>query len=242
MYNKSMGDNLPRKRAFWSEEQLQQAMKAVQCHKVVRTAKTEDTREGERNRTATTGDRKTEAVIVAAEGLSYAQLLTKVKENVNIDNLGVTMNRVRQTKKGELLLTLPKEDGGAQQLKEAISKLDVPGISPRGGGRVTLHIRGMDGVTSAKDVEEAIRKAIPIKEQEITVKPLKPTKNSAYKPSELPGRRIANSANPDNLGSPECRGDTGTERQIPASTRPHRTSQSKRKHRRKYSCNGYKKC
>ncbi|KAJ8965282.1 hypothetical protein NQ314_004245 [Rhamnusium bicolor] len=121
--------------------------------------------------------REMEAVIVQkSEGVTYADLLKTVKEKVDIDEEQVQVKSVRQTRAGDLLIEVEK--GKARQLRDAIANktkaMQVRTVNNT--QEKTLHIRGIDGVTTVEDVRKAIDAEIgSIGSAEVRVQPLRPT-------------------------------------------------------------------
>nr|CAH7758519.1 unnamed protein product [Callosobruchus chinensis] len=101
------------------------------------------------------------ATIVAADWISYAQLLTKVKEEVKMNKLGVTVNRDMQTRKGELLVIIPTEGGGAERPRVVISKISVARIKAYAGVDKKLARREERARIRAIEIENHRAKAIP---------------------------------------------------------------------------------
>lgn len=72
--------------------------------------------------TDTKKSRNENAVVVRANGKTYAELLKDVKENVDTTALGVNVDCVRKTRKEDLLILMTKGTGEAEKLKESIEK------------------------------------------------------------------------------------------------------------------------
>lgn len=96
-------------------------------------------------------------IIVKAEGKSYAELLKRLKNNVNIEQAGIDIKRVKRTQKGDLLLEV-RDKEKAMELKESINRNleDVSVIQKT--NEVTLHITDIDGDIEENELKEEIKK------------------------------------------------------------------------------------
>ncbi|CAG9820788.1 unnamed protein product [Phaedon cochleariae] len=89
-----------------------------------------------------------ETVTVKAEGKTYAELLRSVKDGVNIENIGVSISKVRRSQKGDLVLTVEGGKGMAEALREEIAgKLQTAVVKARTNGTM-LFIAGIDAATT----------------------------------------------------------------------------------------------
>lgn len=115
----------------------------------------------------------TGTVIVKAGGREYADILKKVK--VEIQKTNHEVQSVRKSKDGDLVLSVRGGEGSARNVKELITK-ELQGaeiiISNR-NKRKTLHIIGMDGITTEEEVMDAFRN-IGVIGHDITLKSMRP--------------------------------------------------------------------
>ena len=105
--------------------------------------------------------RDTDAIIVSREGKSYAGLLNVVKEGIDDEDKNTTDNidTIRQTKEGDMLITLRADSQKTGELRNILNKIgDIKTkISARSGAkRTTLHVKGMDAITTKEEVLAAI--------------------------------------------------------------------------------------
>nr|CAH7763778.1 unnamed protein product [Callosobruchus chinensis] len=99
-----------------------------------------------------------EAVCIEAQGKTYAELLRSIRKDVNLDNINAELSKVRQTKKGDVLLEVKK--GNAAELQLAINK-QMHGIRAMMMTKESvLHVKGLDGITTKEEILEAVTKAI----------------------------------------------------------------------------------
>lgn len=121
--------------------------------------------------------RSKDDVIIKAGEKSYADLLREVKHSVDIDKIGVKVERLRKTAAGDLQIIV---DGG----KQAAESLGAELRARLGGTKVIVkkatkifHIWGIDAATTKEEVEESLRRVTGAKEGEITVSALRPTRD-----------------------------------------------------------------
>lgn len=99
--------------------------------------------------------------IRVAEGLSYAEALRRMKNEVNLQNASVVVDRIRRTKAGDLLVRLGKGVGQAERLGSALA----PVLGQQANVRVvtttcTLKIRDLDEITEAEEITETLAKNV----------------------------------------------------------------------------------
>lgn len=115
--------------------------------------------------------RKEESVVAIKGGNStYADLVKKIKENVNVNEIGVQINKIRRTEKGDVVLTVAGGEENAKTLKNEIQKKheDLE-ITTRSQGKMNLFVMGMDTTTCEQDVKSGIATAQNIEEAKIRV-------------------------------------------------------------------------
>lgn len=108
-----------------------------------------------RSRSSRQGD----AILIKKTGGSYADLLKKVRGSVNLDEAGVKVKGIRQTRTGDLLIEVGRGKGEAAKIKAAV-EVKLPGL---GGVRElsrkgTLVIRDLDAATNQDEVAAAIER------------------------------------------------------------------------------------
>lgn len=118
--------------------------------------------------------RRTEAIVVhkSAQVDTYAEILRKIKNNIDIDEIGIRDTRIRRTATGSLLIQISGEhskqqaDGLANKMKEVVgpdAKIDRP------CRKSDIRIVGLDEHTREEDVAVAIIGRIGCDRQEMKV-------------------------------------------------------------------------
>lgn len=122
----------------------------------------------------------TNAIVVRSENKEYKELIKDVKETLMENEFKSQVRAIRSSGKGEMIITMDKDDKGADCIKEAImSKLQqvkarVAGTS-NNADEMTLNIRNLDTAVNAKEIEEAIKEALPGKAKVVHISGLRPT-------------------------------------------------------------------
>lgn len=121
----------------------------------------------QKNETNTTRGRyKDEAIIIKSNGKSYAEMLSTVK-SIDISSTEANVKSIRKTKKGDLLLILPKGEGKADKLKREIeNKIENTVVQVNKEHKSTLFITNIDGITTQEEIEKTIKNEIKLEENE----------------------------------------------------------------------------
>lgn len=106
------------------------------------------------------------------DGATYAQILSKAKQNVSLGNLGIENVRMRRGMNGALIIELPGPDG--KRLASTLSstlrnvlKEDAKVSNPVAMGEV--RIRGIDPTTTAEEIGYALEKIGNCLPNELTI-------------------------------------------------------------------------
>lgn len=115
-----------------------------------------------------------EAVVIhkATSTESYADILRKVKNNINIEDLGISDTRIRRTATGGLLIQIAGEESRSQADALAEKVRGVVGEDARVGRpcrRAEIRVSGLDEDTTAEDVIEAVAKHGECDRQDVRV-------------------------------------------------------------------------
>lgn len=132
----------------------------------------EPQKEANNKRKETQENKKENQVIwMKSETESYADLLKKLKKDVNIEQIGIEVVAVRKTRNGQLMLTIKGGDGGKMNsLKEEINtKVGKVDIKDNIGQRRILQIKNIDATMEDKEVEKIIRDTLK-KEDKTTIR------------------------------------------------------------------------
>ncbi|XP_046424562.1 uncharacterized protein LOC124181884 [Neodiprion fabricii] len=102
-----------------------------------------------------------DAVLIKTEGeQNYAEVLKRVRGQVDPDKVGASITAVRRTRGGDVLLEL-KGSSGAQALKEAVvvalgGQAKVSTLEPT----MTIEVRDLDEITTAEETRAALSSAL----------------------------------------------------------------------------------
>jgi len=126
------------------------------------------------------------------DGATYAQILTKAKQNVSLANLGIQELRMRRAMNGALIMELPgpegkKLAGALRNTLEEVLKDDALVKNPVATGEIRL--RGIDPATTKEDVAYELEKLSGCPPRDLKVSNITPMKDGmgiawAYCPLE----------------------------------------------------------
>lgn len=97
-------------------------------------------------------------IIVKSEGETYANLVKKIKTNIDITQTGVKIKSLRKTLKGDLLLEV---EGGEEKTKTMMRKIAEKNLFNEivvTGRSTTVHISDIDADISKEDLRNEIKK------------------------------------------------------------------------------------
>lgn len=104
---------------------------------------------------------RADAIVIQSqpEGLSYAEILRKVKSDPALKAVGEAVTGIRRTQKGELLLRLKETGDMATELTSSISAaLGQTATVKTLTHRITIECRDIDEITTKEEICEAIKK------------------------------------------------------------------------------------
>jgi hypothetical protein len=132
-----------------------------------------------KRRTSRQGDK--EAIVIKAEGRSYADLLREVKNKVDPEKIGVVVRELRKTRKGDMLVTLDKGEE-KNKLKQEIEK-EMQGViaSDVRRGDKTLHVMDMDAVITEEELLAEMVNQFQVSEKDMLIKNIRPTSSGKQK-------------------------------------------------------------
>ncbi|KAK9719714.1 hypothetical protein QE152_g22492 [Popillia japonica] len=117
-------------------------------------------------------------VMIKTEGRSYVDIVKKLKEKVDIDQIGVKVRKIRKTAKGDLLLQVEGGHEMANTLgKEIKNKIEDIKVTTRRTGTTTIYVLGVDPTTTEEDVKRALGKETKLKETDINIKSIRKSKH-----------------------------------------------------------------
>ena len=105
------------------------------------------------------GHPRSEAVLIKpAEGISYASILHDLKRRVNPDELGLTVQGIRETRSKNLLMELKRPKEGKGRLVSAFQEaIGISGTVRHLIFRIEFEITDLDPSIEREEVEEAVR-------------------------------------------------------------------------------------
>ncbi|KAK9746623.1 hypothetical protein QE152_g5891 [Popillia japonica] len=121
-----------------------------------------------------TRQNKGDTILVKMQGRSYADLLRTIKKKVNPGEIGVDLAGVRETRNGELLLTVQNGSDKAEILRQEIKEKCPEATAINKTEKMVLHIKGLDDVTTTEEIVEAICRDTRVKPDTFEVRALKP--------------------------------------------------------------------
>lgn len=100
-------------------------------------------------------------IIKVNSGLSYADMVSKMKENINPASIGVKIKNMKKSNNGELLIVTDKGPS-AKLMKEMQNKAtELVGINAKKVDHTRpLMITGMDGTTTEQELADAIEEVL----------------------------------------------------------------------------------
>ncbi|KAK9688148.1 hypothetical protein QE152_g35766 [Popillia japonica] len=123
--------------------------------------------------------KKEESIVtVKAQGKSFVDIVKKLKEEVNIDHIGVKVKKLQKTGKGDLRLTVDGGQDMANSLQNEIKrKIDDVKVATRKLGMTTIFVLGMDPTTREEEVRHAIAADIKVNEADIKIRAIRTGRN-----------------------------------------------------------------
>lgn len=118
-----------------------------------------------------------EKVVVKSGDMSYADLLKKVKNNININEVGVSVKSIKKTLRGDLMLEVEGDRQKAGALKVAIEKSVETDV--RIANRETIiHVLDIDASMSCEEVKEAVNDAVGGRDGQMTkIRSIRPSRD-----------------------------------------------------------------
>lgn len=128
---------------------------------------------GYENKEYKKGDRKgkdinTETIIIKTGGSSYAQIVKDVRNEVQGKEIGVNIRGIRETKKGDVLITADRR-GDVNSLRKAIKDRIGKNKIRATDKLAVIHVRDLDSLTTAEEIQEAAKKAANIEQDDQTI-------------------------------------------------------------------------
>lgn len=139
-------------------------------------------------------DRTNNKIIIKSGGRAYADLLKTVKSSVDINEVGVNIQRVKKTVKGDLLLEVGGGTEYSEKLKETLKK-KVPEfnlVTVRNQNKEVIYITNIDGDLDSTHVKETILKLVPsVDEAGLTILQMKSNEHGSQTATVAVDKRAA---------------------------------------------------
>lgn len=119
---------------------------------------------------------KTESVVVKPGDMTYADLVKKIRDNVNGEELGVRILNAKKNTDGHLEMRVK---GQTSRLTDSLKRV-VPGVKTAiKTTMTTLHIRDLEEEVTTNDIIKGIEQALPMElKDHLAVKSIRPAYNN----------------------------------------------------------------
>lgn len=126
--------------------------------------------------------RKEEGLVTVKAGNgTYADLVRKLKEEVDIGKIGVTVKKIWKTVKGDLQLQVEDGDPQAETLESEIkNKIEEWEVCRGKQSKKTIFVLGLDITTKEADVQNAVLRATDLEASKISHINVKSLKSGRY--------------------------------------------------------------
>ncbi|KAJ8929748.1 hypothetical protein NQ314_017538 [Rhamnusium bicolor] len=152
-----------------------------------------DRKEAGRNAARPLNKMKTteQSVLVKKGGKSYAELLKSVRTSVDLEKIGIKIKSIKQTGKGDLLLSVTGGDEKARSLKTDIeTQLKDVDVTMR-KSEATIHISDVDPTVTEEEIRDALNAHIDIDKNLIKITSLRPSRNQNHMATAILPREAA---------------------------------------------------
>ncbi|CAH1099369.1 unnamed protein product [Psylliodes chrysocephalus] len=113
-------------------------------------------------------------IFIKTEGQDYAAMVKRLKENIDIGKLGIKINTIKKTEKGDIILTTEGGEKKARSLEEEIkNKVEGCKVKIKKNETIQLYILGMDITTTEIDIKEAVKQETATELEDIEIKTLR---------------------------------------------------------------------
>lgn len=128
---------------------------------------------------------KSSAVVIKGkdEGFSYADALTRLRNNIPLEQLGIASTKIKKTANGAVLIEVLGNNNKqmAEELRvKATEVLGVTASITRPEVKGCIRVVGFDESVSVTDIMTAIAKAGGCETSEVTVTPITPMRNGLF--------------------------------------------------------------
>lgn len=102
----------------------------------------------------------TDRVTVKNDWKSFADLLKDTKRNVYIESIGIKVENIRKTNRGDLMFEVAGDKIGAATLKEEIKKKIETADIKIHSQEALIHVSGIDETVEGEEILDAIAKEV----------------------------------------------------------------------------------
>lgn len=126
---------------------------------------------------------RADAILIKPQpGKTYADVLGSIRKEASVQKAGAELKAIRQTRSGDVLIELGPSGKGKSGLTDAIKKVVDKGAKVRTlNPTISLEIRDLDSVTTAKEVQNAIQRDLKEKDGNFTVHVTEPNSRALRK-------------------------------------------------------------
>lgn len=118
--------------------------------------------------------RTKDALLVKMENKSYSEVLKIVRSSIDPEAIGVEVNSVGKTKKGDLLVTVKNGEHKTQNLKNEIQKIIPEAQISIMINKKILHLKGMEEDVTIEEIQKSVAKETESDSQLIEVRAIRP--------------------------------------------------------------------
>lgn len=125
-----------------------------------------------KNKTKRTRQARPDSIAIKpSDGESSKSILSTIRKEVNLTQIGVAVESIRESRGGELLIQLTKNNGKRKELGAALQQTLGKKAKVRELIQFSeIEILGLDGVTTETEVLDALRLAAKLTDEDTTVK------------------------------------------------------------------------
>lgn len=158
------------------------AMKIIECCIYKQNLKIEVCAKGRglKKRTSEAKENLKTMIVKNEVGKTYAETLKSIKTVIKPEEEGVTVRKIARTKDGNVVIKLREETPGASEaMTSAINRETKSNAEIKKEHKIQILIHDLDGITEAKEIEDAIREETG-ETGELLISDPSPSKNGAW--------------------------------------------------------------
>lgn len=130
---------------------------------------------------------------VGQEGMAFANVVAKLKSDINPDEMGITVKKVSKTKEGDLVMIVKEKTAGAR--RKLVAEIESANVCVK-ELKMAIILSNLDEFAEAQDLKKAITETLDAKDSEITVGEIRKSHVGTFSavvvmPTQLGKRMIA---------------------------------------------------